>query len=467
MSTSKETQITKSAGLVSFLLLFVVFVLFAYFRFYNLDQRISFDWDQQSYSFDVKRIIVDHDPVLIGPRVMDDRGFFLGPYFTYILVPFFFFTNTHPIAFLPFIVVVNILFFTVSYLAIKKMFDVKTALLFLLFWSINPLLVTYDIVPWNPVFIPIGMILTWYLLWNVYKKQSPMNYLLLGASLGFFIHMHFQFVFMLLFSIIFLLKMYAEKKKSFHMKHVSLTLLPFAASFLPLLLFDMKHEFLNSKLFISFFTERLGEGTRDLQVWREVFGIFLRPILIQPNDILVFIFYIAVLGILVFLWKKTIAFHKIFYFSTIFVWIATFIVFTIYAHRPSEYYFMYLYPFIFIAFANIVTMYKKEYIGVAIAILLLLLNWADLTRLTDGKIFSLYFKDQAVRQILPYVNDKKYNVSMDMPLGTNSGYEYLLEYYNIVSTGDPNDPLIQLRVPSQDGDIKIRDIGVAIPEELK
>ena len=135
-------------------LLIAVFIIFAFLRFYNLDQRINFDWDQEQYSYQVEKIIKG-DITLIGPRINNDTGFFLGPYFTYILVPFYLLRNLHPTALIDFVETYNIIFFIASYLVISKLFSKKHALMFLLLWSVNSLLVVYDTLPLNPLLIPL------------------------------------------------------------------------------------------------------------------------------------------------------------------------------------------------------------------------------------------------------------------------------------------------------------------------
>ena len=44
----------------------IIFLIFCFFRFYNLDKRLSFGWDQEQFSYQIKQIVQDHQPVLIG-----------------------------------------------------------------------------------------------------------------------------------------------------------------------------------------------------------------------------------------------------------------------------------------------------------------------------------------------------------------------------------------------------------------
>src|SRR5690606_13305576 len=126
--------------------------------------------------------------------------------------------------------------------------------------------------------------------------------------------------------------------------------------------------------------------------------------------------------------------------------------------RPSEYYFIYLYPFIFVAILDLLRYFKIQLVSVLLIGILVFLNLEPLKNSTDEEPFGLYYKDQAVKQILPFIEGKEYNVSFDMPLGTNNGYDYLLKVNAINPSGDPNDPLIQIRIPPHEGDIVIKEI---------
>lgn len=220
MQDSKNSSSLFTSKYLLIAVLLGIFCIFAYFRFTNLDKRMIFDWDQQSFSTDVRNLIVEHDISLIGPRVTDDKGFFLGPYFTYLIAPFYLASNTHPYGLIPFLVIVNILFFATSLYVIKTIWNKYIALTFLLLWAINPLMIAYDITPWWPVLIPLGIIITWHLLQKIYSDPSLKNYVLLGITSGFMSHMHFQFMFINIFIVLFLVIHYVMNKPKYIVRNL-------------------------------------------------------------------------------------------------------------------------------------------------------------------------------------------------------------------------------------------------------
>ena len=123
----------------------------------------------------LKRKNSSGDPSLIGPRVLGPQGFFLGPYFYYLLAPFYFLTGGHPQAIVYFLVVLNLVFFLAASLIIKKIWGEKTALIFLFLWTINPAAI--ETVAWNPALITLIFVLIWFTL-------SQKSYFWLGLSLS-------------------------------------------------------------------------------------------------------------------------------------------------------------------------------------------------------------------------------------------------------------------------------------------
>ena len=452
--------------IIQVFLIGLVFALFAFFRFYNLDKRIIFDWDQERDANIIKQLLIDHKPTLIGPRVISESGFFLGPYFIYLLTPFYLLTNLHPQGLIYFINFYNIIFFALSYLILKKIYGLHQFLIFLFLWTVNFLLIEYDIIPWNPVFIPLGVVVTWLILYRIFKNNAVKDWLFLGLVLGFFVNMHFQFIFMILFSAFFLI-LYQIKKKAFDFKKIVVAKLSFLAMFIPLLIFDLRHNFLNTHALINFFFSQGVRADHDPNVWFTVFTYFLQPLIYLTSELLVKLLYFVLLLIIFYLCKKKEKFHKLFYYSTLFLWLVFPLFFILYGKRPSEYYFVFLYPFIFISFIDFIFTFKKNYVAYFLILLLSICSIQNSLSHLKTNIFSLYYKDLAIKELKKLTENKKFNISFDTSLGANSGYRYLIDYYQIKQTGNWSDPLVQIRIPPKEGDIHIQEIGIKIPQELK
>ncbi|MCL4364308.1 glycosyltransferase family 39 protein [Patescibacteria group bacterium] len=453
---------------ITIFLLFVVVGIFLFFHFYNIDKRIGFGWDQESYSYQVANIIKNHKLTLIGPRSADIKGFFLGPYFIYLLIPFYLLTHLHPFALTIFVVVYNLLFLLASLILLTKIFDFYTAILFLLFWSINPQLVSYDIVPWNPIFIALGFIICWYLLKKILKNNKIKDWALLGLLSGIMINFHFSFIFVLVFNGTFILIM-ETKNKFKDWKKIITALATFGLTFLPLVLFDLRHDFLNAKLFIDFFFGAHNQVAHDIYTWMPVFNNMIKPVIVLSENSATITLYLLILVMIAYsIIKKKDSYQKTFFYSALVTWLIFPVFFTIYSKRPSEYYFLFAMPLIYLSIICFFSDIKLKYLSLFLAFLLLILNFGELKSITGSYPFGLYYKDAAVKRLATIVKNKtKLNVTIKVPLGENNGYNYLIEYYRIKQSGNFNDPLIEIMVPPQPGNIKIGTIGLKIPKELK
>lgn len=444
---------------------FFVFLLFSFFRFYNLPKRLSFDWDQEYYSYQVKNIL-NGDLTLIGPRVNNDKGFFLAPYFFYLLVPFYLIKKLHPQSLFYFVIFYNLLFFIITFYTLKKTFHFKTVLFFLFFWSINPLLISFDVTPWNANWVILGIVITFLVLYTIYQdKENIFNWIFLGLNSGLFFHFHFQFVFIIFFSFLFII-FFLKKKILNYFRKILFSLGCFLFTFFPLFLFDLRHNFLNTKLFFEFF---FGEKINpyDRKIWFTVFLNSFNPLMIIKNSVFGVFFYFLILFFLIFLIKNKKNFYRIFFESLLGLWLIFPIIFSLYGVRPSEYYFYFIYPFIFIILIEFSFLIKKQIFLVIYLMIIFFLNFNSLRDVLKSYDFGLYYKDQAVRKIKELVNlSTDFNITFDMPLGLNNGYNYLIDFYQIKQSQDFSDPLIEIRVPPKERDIKINKIGLKIPEKL-
>lgn len=447
------------------ILIFLVFSSFVYFRFWNFNNRIAFGWDQEQFSFQIKRLLVDHKLLLLGPRISNDRGFFLGPYFYYLLAPFYLVTNLHPSALAIFLIAYNFVFFIGGYIILKLLFNQYTALFFLLLWSINPIIAHYDSVAWNPSVIPIAVLTTFLLLREIYNNNRVINWLLLGFVLGFSIHMHVQFAFIILFTCMALFMMRKHSKAD--VLRITLFVAPIFLSLIPLIIFDLRHEFLNIKAIQDFFSPRSFNIQSNIFSWAPVFQNVVQPITVVTTSLVTFVFYLVMFVFMTYGYKQKKGFMKYFYASSMMLWLFFPVLFTAYSQRPSEYYFLFLYSFIYLIIADFFYTIKKILFLVMISVILFIANFNLLQFNLKTDYYSLKYKDELIRKLVKRIKGKTFNLSYNTALTTDYGFRYLVDYYQLKPTGNWKDPLVQIQIPADNkSSIKVADMGVIIPKEL-
>ncbi|MBM3209399.1 hypothetical protein FJZ40_03860 [Candidatus Shapirobacteria bacterium] len=465
------TEARKAIGFLKhkqdWILAFLILVLFSFFRFYQLDKRLIFDWDQERDAFVVKEILREGKMTLVGPRVLGPKGFFLGPYFSYLLVPFYFLTNLHPKALVFFIATYNLAFFAFSFSVLKKFVSSQIALLFLLFWALNAALVNIDQIAWNVLFIPLVVVLNWGLLF--YKKDgSWLKWLTIGVLVGAGINFHFQLVFLVIFNFLFIL-LFSRKGV---WKRFLLFLMGMVLTFLPLMIFDLRHKFLNLKLLFSFLSERL--GTNDYLAWWPVWENVSRGF---TNDKIIsapFLLYFSVLVMGSWWWKREKkSSFKHFLFAFLALWIIFPFGFSVFGQRPSEYYFIFLFPFIILILAYWAqAAIKKIAISfspclIFLIVILLLLNFKTLQKGLGFNLLGLFYKDKVAQRVAEIGFRTKINVSFSVPLGLDTGYRYLLDLYQVKQSNNPHDILLQVVIPPTKSDQVFGGIGLRVPNSIE
>lgn len=436
-----------------FFLLFIV-LLALFLRLNNLPNSIEFAWDQERDAFAVKQIIVEKKPILIGPRVVNDKGFMLAPYFFYILIPFYLLTAFHPYATIVFIAFYTIFFLILSFSIIKEIFSERIAFIFIFLWSVLPLAIYLDTIPWNPLLVPL-LFMSLFYLFKKLNFNKPKNWLLLGFYLGFSFNIHVQLIILTFVSFIFTL---LKGPKNKIIKNNLFLFLGFLISFLPLLIFDLRHDFLNLNLFLNFFknTNVIRQSFAFIPVWIN----YVDKIFFTKSFLLSILLWFFVAFTFLLSSKKNI-FNKILFFT----WITFPIIFIIYGKRPSEYYFTFCLPMIILALSQLISKIKINKFFLLIFVILIS-SITIFSKLKKNHVyaFSLANKINVIKYIKEKTADQKFNISYSVPFGQNSGYSYLIDYFKLKPTNDPNDPLIEIVIPGQDKLYKtFGDISIKLP----
>jgi 4-amino-4-deoxy-L-arabinose transferase-like glycosyltransferase len=423
----------------------VVFGFFSYLRFNNLPQRTIFNWDQERDALVIRKMFDLKKPVLIGPRVLGPNGFFLPPVYYYVLAPFYLVGGFSPLSVVWFIVVYNLVFFVLAGYLLSRMFSWQVGLIFLSFWAVIGHFISIDTISWNPLAIPLMSLLFVYLFKLKQEKTNLAVSFLFGLVFGLGVGLHVQFL-----GLIPLLVSGLVSKKT-TLKHNLLSLAGVVFPFASLLVFDLRHQFINAKLFLGLISESSqGSPIAFLPVWQNVVNSLLK---INSSGFVGPIFYLIVFALIIILVKKSI--NKLFYKSILAVWVLFPLAFAFYGQRPSEYYFNYLLPIIILVVSvfidKLLASLKKPLARLVVVLLasFFLVSAVGVAGVSPGKD-SLYHKDQLVHFLSKETKDKTpFNLSFDLGSGGDAGYHYLVDYYQVGYSEDENSPLIELVLPAK------------------
>lgn len=179
---------------LTFIIFCVIFAVLIFTRFSYPDSKSDFTWDQIDNAWAAKDIIYDHKLPLVGMQAKGNTGFYIGPYYYYLITPFYIATDLDPYASVLIAGVTSILTFLFIYFLIKDMFNEKIAMLAIFFDAFSFYIIGLDRTQWPVNFITLVSLVIFYSLYKIVNGNSRFM-LLLAAAFGFSMHVHFTSVF--------------------------------------------------------------------------------------------------------------------------------------------------------------------------------------------------------------------------------------------------------------------------------
>lgn len=217
----------------------------------------TFLGDQGRDAIVVKRIVtLEHFPA-IGPTSSIGQVF-LGPFYYYLIAPFLLLFNYNPGGLAIGVAFLSIIGLIFSYIGIRKISNKKTADFFLILATFSYVIVDLSRFSWNPNLLPLFSFITLYFFYLLLKHQKTLHAILFGAFLSFSIQLHYlAYLSIIPIFIIILSFITKERQKNLALlKKLLISAAAFLFFYSPLIIFDLKHDFLNSKNLIRMFTDK-------------------------------------------------------------------------------------------------------------------------------------------------------------------------------------------------------------------
>lgn len=227
-----------------FFILIAVFIGAFMVRFYNFSLRVNFGPEQAISLISAGDLISKKFTLLGIPNLQRftsaGHQIFSGALFTYSLVPLLILFRYQPIPITAFFALLNIVSGLLLFFVAKKLFGERVAIFSSVLFLFNNYMIYHSLFIWILNYLPLVGILTIYWLYKFANKKRLIFALLLGIISGVGFGLEYLYLFTAILVGIFLLVLAKEKLKN---------LLLFAAGFilgnLPLVIFDIKHNFYN------------------------------------------------------------------------------------------------------------------------------------------------------------------------------------------------------------------------------
>ncbi len=315
----------------------VILIIGLFFRTYQIIERYTYAQDADLFSWIVKDIAVNHHLRLIG-QLTSANGIYIGPLFYYTLIPFFLLTRMDPIGALIPITILGMLTLISYYFVFTKLFNRRIGLIITFLQAISIQVINLD--RWVVPSTPTNIWQVWYFFTIIMLARGNLAVLpILAALISLIWNIHIA----LIPTLLAIPAAFLVSKKLPNLKQTLTFLAVLIITSAPLILFELKHHFIQTLSFFKDFSSNNGGGAgfEKLPTVIEKFGSTIALIFIYPLPVgyitgPIITLIILLLPILLIRRKILNARDLI----PLYVWILGVLAFFIFSSTPvSEYYF--------------------------------------------------------------------------------------------------------------------------------
>lgn len=237
-------------------LLIVFFIISIGLRLYNFEPHLTFLGDQGRDAIIVKRIITFEHLPLVGPPTSIGQVF-LGPFYYYLIAPFLLLWNFNPVGLGYGVLILSCIGILLSYLAVSKTMGKLVASLFLAFIASSSVNISFARFSWNPNLLPVFIFITLYFFYKMITKLHTRDAFVFGLFFALSLQLHYVTIMLALPFTVLLLVGYLKNTRRFKQLATNLlvSIASFGLFFSPLIIFDLRHDFINTKTFLKMFSQ--------------------------------------------------------------------------------------------------------------------------------------------------------------------------------------------------------------------
>ena len=255
----------------SLIFLVAILLIASFFRLYRIRDYLVFLGDEGRDALVWKRMLVDHKFTLLGPTA-SVGGFYLGPIYYYLTLPFAGATRLDPVGPAYFVALLGIATVYLVYVFGRRYLNQTIGLTAAFLYSFAPLIVRYSRSSWNPNPLPFFTLAGLMLVYEGTRKNKPWLLLLAGIFLGISWQLHYLALILAPIYIVIVL----TQNKQFSLRATCYQLLAiffgWAAGFAPFLAFEIRHGFPNTRTIFEFITRPQGA------IHPQLFDVFITSI---------------------------------------------------------------------------------------------------------------------------------------------------------------------------------------------
>lgn len=405
------------------------------FRSFDL---LRFYYDQGRDAIIVNRMIRNHQPVLVGPTT-GLAGILRGPAFYYLLIPGYLLGRGDPSIAAIWLQFINLIGLVILYVFTLRVFNLKTAILTLIFVATSFHFVSLSRWLSNPsaIFISVPI-----MLFSLHKIQKglqthlyyPILFLMLGLNLQFEIASEIWFIPIILVLIVTRIIPRPSTKTAL------VAILIFFVTLLPQIIFDLRHDGIMRSGIIQHFASGESSFGYDHVLFLKRLETYLISFTDLVSEEIYFVGLVACLLVFVppFIIKKSLSRSQYPYFYLLLIPIIILLFYTGNNGNFYKYYLIGLTPLFAIFLANsIVSNWNNlslRFLSLMIIFFFIIKNsylfYGFFTNdLKGDNHISLGNQMQTIEWLYQDSAHRPFNLDIYVPPVTPFAYQYLLEWY--------------------------------------
>jgi 4-amino-4-deoxy-L-arabinose transferase-like glycosyltransferase len=311
-----------------------IFAFELFLRFYQMDLKNPFGYDQVGNAWAAKNIIINHWYPLVGMVAKGNSNIYIGPVYYYMIAVVYWIFNLSPIASAIFAGLTSIFTFWVIFYVAKKLFSTKVALFAVFINTFFLPAIIFDRVQWPVNFIPSISLLIFYVLYKI-TLGDVKKIIALALLVGFSFSIHFTSIF---FPIIIVLALPLFPRNKETLKYILISLPLFLMCLTPNIIYQIQQKSSGSNVitylhtyYHGFHLTRVMQLTGDALIQFNAYSFLDK--LIPLKFVTLPIFF------LIYLFKSVKKEKLIFCYLVLLWFIIPWFVFAIYSGEISDYYF--------------------------------------------------------------------------------------------------------------------------------
>lgn len=432
-----------------FWVLVTILIVGAFFRLYRIGDYMTFLGDEGRDVIIVRRIFTELHPPLIGPGT-SVGGIYLGPLYYYLMAIPLLIAGFSPIG--PAVMVALLSVATIAFIwwVGRSWFDKKAGIIAAAFYAISPTVIIFSHSSWNPNIMPFFALLSIYSIRKIWAEKKYNWLIVLGISYAFVLQSHY--LGLLLFPTLFLfwvLSLKNSKSEISNFIRKSLLGLGFFLILMsPLFIFDLRHDFMNTKLIYKFLVERENviafDPVQTLSGLPRIFNLVNGSLLAGKQSLVgVLTSWLILVGTLTMIVKNKFKLKKEYWI--IIVWFGFGLLgLSFYKQSIYDHYFGFLYPVPFLFMGIIISGFLKgkiifKLIGVLLLACLVFFNLkANPLRSEPNKLLARSINVSKV--IEENSSNQPFNLAVIADTNYEDGYKYFLlkDNYPVVDIDSQN-----------------------------